>query len=317
MKMCFWNCAKAYNQADFGAALSDLREVDHKAAGAFLACNPTLFCRAFISTRSKTDVVVNNMAETFYAYIIEARYKHLLYMLEDIRTSIMTRLVSKKAEMEKLTVTVCPRVQARLEEAKKKSVEYSIFSSTTTLFQVKQGIDEVNVDLVARTCTCKRWDLTGIPYSHAVAAIFEIHGQPEDYVDDMYKKEAFLGAIMVQLPPCPSQRHWPKVEMTSTAHNKRRCPDKDRVVEPPAKRGRGRPRSINSQREEVATTSTQPHHALTAQPTRIRRGGRMIMAGRGTTRGRGAGRGTTRRRGSGRGRVNSSTYSLPSVFSIL
>ncbi|XP_074283862.1 uncharacterized protein LOC141608405 [Silene latifolia] len=89
MKMMFWNCAHAYNQADFDEALAAMKEVDPRAADAFIRCNPTLFCRAFISTRTINNVIVNNMAETFNAWIINARSKHLIYMLEDIRSMLM------------------------------------------------------------------------------------------------------------------------------------------------------------------------------------------------------------------------------------
>ncbi|XP_074278342.1 uncharacterized protein LOC141601934 [Silene latifolia] len=273
-------------------ALTDMRKVDHKAAEAFLAYNPTVFCMDFINTTTKTDVIVNNMTETFNAYIIDARAKHVIYMVEDIRTAMMQR------------------ARARLEIEKDKFSTYEVFPSSTTRFQVKQRIDEVSVDLVGKTSTCRKWDLTGIPCSHAVAAIFNAHGQTEEYVDDMYKKDAYLRAYGGSIAPCPSQRHWPKVILTlnpppikvgpgrprkkkrrdphedpkrsgkltkhglqvtcsvckSKTHNKRRCPVKDKVVEPPTKRDRGRPRMNNEVTEGVASTST-PHHTATAHPT--------------------------------------------------
>ncbi|XP_074277505.1 uncharacterized protein LOC141601136 [Silene latifolia] len=186
MKMMFWSCVKAYNEADFTDALETLKEADPKAAEAFLACNPTLFCRAFISNHTQNDVIVSNMSETFNAYIINARSKHLIYMLEDIRTSIMKRLVEKKMDMEGSTHVVCPRVQERLEIEEDKASTCKVLPSKPTLFQVQDGIDGLTVDLEARTCTCKKWDLTGIPCSHAVSAIFSIHGHAEDYVSDHY-----------------------------------------------------------------------------------------------------------------------------------
>ncbi|XP_074306173.1 uncharacterized protein LOC141641410 [Silene latifolia] len=210
IKLCFWNCAKAYNQAGFDEALDAMREVDHKAAEAFLACNPTLFCKSFINTTTKTDVIVNNMAETFNAYIIEVIAKHLIYMLEDIRSAMMQRLVLKKAEMEKKQLIVCPRVQQRFEEEKDKTASYQVLPSSTRLFQVKHGIDELKVDLVTKTCTCRKWDLIGISCSHAIATIFNIHRQAENYVHDMYKKEAYLKAYSGSISPCLGHRHWPK-----------------------------------------------------------------------------------------------------------
>ncbi|XP_021728772.1 uncharacterized protein LOC110695855 [Chenopodium quinoa] len=100
-KLLFWNCAKAYSQADYEEALEKLAEANPAAAQAFKACNPNVFYKAFLKTEVKADVITSNMEETFNGYIINARTKHLLYMLEDIRASLMKRLVTKKQEMEK------------------------------------------------------------------------------------------------------------------------------------------------------------------------------------------------------------------------
>ncbi|KAL2924672.1 Antiviral helicase SKI2 [Bienertia sinuspersici] len=86
--------------------------------------------RAHMSATTKADVITNNMAETFNAYIIQARSKHLLYMLEDIRASLMQRLIQKRKEMEKVTSTICPRIQQKLEKEKDEACILR-FNSTT------------------------------------------------------------------------------------------------------------------------------------------------------------------------------------------
>ena len=75
-----------------------------------------------MKTDSKVDVIMN-MAETFNGYIINARTKHILYMLEDVRTSVMHRLYTKKEELQKWKYDFRPRVIARLEK-EKKNVKY-------------------------------------------------------------------------------------------------------------------------------------------------------------------------------------------------
>ncbi|KAK9715426.1 hypothetical protein RND81_06G164200 [Saponaria officinalis] len=84
----------------------------------------------------------------------------------------------------------------------------------------------------------------------------------------------------------------------SKTHNKRKCPDKGKPLPtPPPKRGRGRAKAAHnlsateSVSESVAATET--HHQVTAQPTRVGRGGRVISSGRGS-RGRRGGSDTTR-----------------------
>jgi len=37
-----------------------------------------------------------------------------------------------------------------------------------------------------KTCSCRRWDLTGIPCNHAIAAIWIKKDEPEIYVHECY-----------------------------------------------------------------------------------------------------------------------------------
>lgn len=93
----------------------------------------------------------------------------------------------------------------------------------------------------------------------------------------------------------------------SKQHNKRNCPDKDTVIEPQPKRGRGRPRKIIQEEnvEDLTTlASQQQHHQQTAIPTAIGRHGRVIIRGGG--RGSRGGRTASVSRGGGRGRTGSS-----------
>ncbi|KAL2943083.1 Antiviral helicase SKI2 [Bienertia sinuspersici] len=121
MKLAFWSIVKAYNMTDFNEALSDLAEKNPAAATAFKAYNPEVFCRSHMQVNVKADAVTNNMAETFNGYIIHARTKHLIYMLEDIRTSLMQRLVVKRREVEKWKSNISPRILVKLEKEKTKA----------------------------------------------------------------------------------------------------------------------------------------------------------------------------------------------------
>ncbi|KAL0319874.1 UNVERIFIED_CONTAM: hypothetical protein Sradi_5248900 [Sesamum radiatum] len=56
------------------------------------------------------------------------------------------------------------------------------------------------VNLEKMTCTCRKWDISGIPCKHAVSAIFNQNEMPEDYVHDYYTvdmyKKAYAPVIM-------------------------------------------------------------------------------------------------------------------------
>lgn len=68
------------------------------------------------------------------------------------------------------------------------------------------------VDLVARTCSCRLWDLTGVPCAHAISAIYAQRELPEDYVSDYYKKETFLASYGATINPIASYEEWPQCD---------------------------------------------------------------------------------------------------------
>ena len=69
-------------------------------------------------------------------------------------------------------------------------------------------MDCLTVDMSSKTCTCSKWDMSGIPCCHVVSYIFFFsHMNVEDFVDDYYKREAYLKAYLGSIPPCVGERH--------------------------------------------------------------------------------------------------------------
>ena len=68
----------------------------------------------------------------------------------------------------------------------------------------------MTVDLEARTCSCRKWDMTGIPCRHAISCISFLHKEVEDFISPLYKKENYLKAYSSSIPPIDGKRFWPK-----------------------------------------------------------------------------------------------------------
>ncbi|KAK9067585.1 hypothetical protein SSX86_011696 [Deinandra increscens subsp. villosa] len=227
LKGAFWKAVRAYSEADHKAALEEMNGLSEEAKTSFIEQNPKCFCRCYLDGDRKADVVVNNMAETFNGFIIQSRSKHIINMLEDIRVAIMTRLVTKHNEMIKKTVLVCPRIQKKLNFSKDRASDCRVSPSSPNLYQVSDK-EEVAVNLDKRTCSCRKWDLTGIPCHHACAVLGFLGMPAENYVDKCYSKELYLLAYDRCIPPLPSEKYWPHVDFP--------------LDPPPIKIGPGRPK---------------------------------------------------------------------------
>ncbi|KAL2898965.1 hypothetical protein RDABS01_024047 [Bienertia sinuspersici] len=82
------------------------------------------------------------------------------------------RLVNKRKEIEKWSSVLCPKIQARFEKEKEKAAMCDVLPSSESLFNVRYYLDQLNVDLVARSCSCRKWNMVGIPCCHAIACIY-------------------------------------------------------------------------------------------------------------------------------------------------
>ncbi|KAF7831776.1 uncharacterized protein G2W53_014109 [Senna tora] len=95
------------------------------------------------------------------------------------------------------------------EKAKLESRNYISYMTGDGRFEVENLWKRDVVDLNNQTCTCKVWDLIGIPCGHGVATIYKMRGIPEDYVHLVYRTSTFMNAYTTTIGPVPSEENWP------------------------------------------------------------------------------------------------------------
>jgi hypothetical protein len=66
------------------------------------------------------------------------------------------------------------------------------------------------VNLEERTCTCRKWEVSGIPCKHAVAFITSLPDQLDKHVDMYYSIEKFRVAYEALIPAMPDKSQWLK-----------------------------------------------------------------------------------------------------------
>ncbi|XP_019244492.1 PREDICTED: uncharacterized protein LOC109224366 [Nicotiana attenuata] len=102
MKKLLWWSAWATYEEDFKDQSSKLGQLKEAAVTDLLKYPPQSWCRAYFDTVCKNQGVDNNFTESFNSWILEARYKPIIKMLEDIRLKVMNQL--RKHENEPMNV---------------------------------------------------------------------------------------------------------------------------------------------------------------------------------------------------------------------
>ncbi|XP_058183904.1 uncharacterized protein LOC131301559 [Rhododendron vialii] len=117
--------------------------------------------------------------------------------------------------IRKFTNELLPNCYTKLEENLHWSATCQSCWFGDLQFQVWCGEGEqYTVDLSKRSCTCRKWDLTGIPCHHAIAAIQEKYDKVERYISPWYSKASYMNAYQPLINPINGYSMWPKTGFT-------------------------------------------------------------------------------------------------------
>lgn len=80
-------------------------------------------------------------------------------------------------------------------------------------YEVVEGVDRHVVNLARKKCTCRTWDLTGIPCPHAIKALEHDKIEPLNEMHWWYSKEAYLLVYQPKIQPVRGEKFW-KIDLS-------------------------------------------------------------------------------------------------------
>ena len=105
---------------------------------------------------------------------------------------------------------------------------------------MQSGPNSYVVDIIARNCNRKTWELRGVPCSHAIVVCSAERIDPEELVHKCYTIEAYLQAYGHFIMPLRDRGHWEKMngmyihppvftkQMGRPPKNRRKTPEEKR-----------------------------------------------------------------------------------------
>ncbi|XP_058744165.1 uncharacterized protein LOC131616720 [Vicia villosa] len=184
--------------------------------------------------------------KTYTKAILEHRDKPIITLLEGIKHYITKRITKQKDLLHGYEGDICPRIQLILERNKKEAQEWTPTwhgDDDLSIFGVTKGQDTYCVNLKSETCSCRKWELSGIPCCHVISCIWNIKKKPETYVSNYYSKVTFEKTYANIVFPTNGPQLWPSVDHV--------------VISPPVmRRAIGRPKKM---RNKAADEPENPH----------------------------------------------------------
>ncbi|GJZ84812.1 pentatricopeptide repeat-containing protein [Tanacetum coccineum] len=164
------------------------------------------------STLQDCAAFENGISESYHSAIEIARTKPIISMLEEIRVYLMQRIVTMNQKAVNLNDIICPAIRKELEKLKKYQRYWQVVPCGQQLFEVRKANKGFGVNLNIKTCTCKRWNLSGISCIHAVVAYCMLNQDPGKGVSSWYSKQMWVDVYSHFIKPVGGSSIWVKSE---------------------------------------------------------------------------------------------------------
>ena len=207
-----WTAAYSWNPYLFEKHWAAMEAAKLSATNYLRKWHTRLWTRSQFSTISKVDYVTNNLAESFNNWIKHHKSLNLDDLMDKLRQMLMIKWNQRRKIAMKLDGWILPHIIKKLKEMSRElNLEVLECSEVAEVIALGGTGFRFVVNLQDKTCSCRQWQVFGIPCKHAVAFITSLHNAPlEKYVDMYYSIDKFRAAYQHLIPAMTDKRQWPK-----------------------------------------------------------------------------------------------------------
>ncbi|KAK1273076.1 hypothetical protein QJS04_geneDACA021461 [Acorus gramineus] len=160
--------------------------------------------RSQFGAEAKCNYVTNNISESFNASINKARGLSIIEMVDMIRHKMMERMDHRRAFGRKWRGKLVPKV-FKYVQTLKDIEQYIVRRSDDHRAEVVGPDITCVVRLDERTCSCRVWQVSGLPCVYVATFITRLRGLDIcDFVHQFYSLDVFRKSYAHAIGPMPS-----------------------------------------------------------------------------------------------------------------
>ncbi|CAK8562570.1 unnamed protein product [Lathyrus sativus] len=156
------------------------------------------------------------MSEAFTSVILESRAKPLITMVEEIRTYMMERWATNRTRFQNMVdVEVLSNIRRKIEKTSTYTNFWLVKMFDEHIFEVRHlenQVDKFSVNLKEHLCSCRRWELTGLPCVRALSTMKSRNHMVDDYTPEYYRKSRYMEVYKHVIYPVIGSNLWVIIE---------------------------------------------------------------------------------------------------------
>ncbi|XP_012828903.1 PREDICTED: uncharacterized protein LOC105950132 [Erythranthe guttata] len=196
----FANCAYAVTNEDFARCIQKLRATGGKKVCNFLDGIPKEKWANAHFEGLRYGQMTSNGCESWNSQVGDERYLPITSLIDGIRMLLMEQLSDRLGDGNRWTTVLTESVDKKMRQLVDKGRTWERKKSSETVYEVLSTPNAV-VDLRERVCSCKLWQINGLPCAHAAVVIFLEIGGGYEYIDKWFHRSTFVQSYSGSVVP--------------------------------------------------------------------------------------------------------------------
>ncbi|XP_024020388.1 uncharacterized protein LOC21411544 isoform X1 [Morus notabilis] len=244
----FYAAAYAPKPESFQRSIESIKGISLEAYNWIVQSDPQNWANAFFQG-ARYNHMSSNFGELFYSWASDAHELPITQMVDVIRGKIMELMYTRRTESNQWLTRLTPSMEEKLEKENQQVRGLHVLLSAGSTFEVRgDSIEIVNID--HWDCSCRGWQLTGLPCCHATAVISCLAQSPYDYCSRYYTTESYRLTYSESIHPVPN------VEMPLLQDSSKTTLAVT-VTPPPTRRPPGRPTTKKQGSQDMSKRQLQ------------------------------------------------------------
>ncbi|BAF08076.1 uncharacterized protein [Oryza sativa Japonica Group] len=191
---------------EFNQCIELIKVESDKLAEWLLETKPEKWSDAFFKG-SRLGQYTCNVPETILQWVPSRYELSVVQLVDTIRCNLMEMMYTRREYSNSWTEPLTPSTNQKIQEEMGKALTHSVVCSTgndgnNNVFEVCDGaVNVVNID--TWDCTCRKWHVSGIPCSHAIAVFERTDHNPLDFCAKYFTTECYRLTYAMSINPIP------------------------------------------------------------------------------------------------------------------
>lgn len=203
----FWNAVYALTAAEFESKITEMIEVSQDVISWFQHFPPFLWAVAYFDGVRYGHFTLG-VTELLYNWALECHELPVVQMMEYIRQQMTSWFNDRREVGMEWTSILVPSAEKRISEAIADAHCYQVLRANEVEFEIVSTERTNIVDIRSRECSCRRWQLYGLPCAHAAAALISCGHNAHMFAEPCFTVQSYRMAYSQMINPIPDKSQW-------------------------------------------------------------------------------------------------------------